>query len=147
MSFGVAVVDFYRRYARFDGRSSRSAFWWIVLYFALLGVAVQYLFRFLGADTGGLTLGLPTAAQFPDEAPADAVNRAYQTTAGLLGLAHMLPQLAVLARRLHDAAYSRVWMLIGLVPVAGAIVLLVFTLQPSAPRLPEERPAVAPSRP
>lgn len=41
-------------------------------------------------------------------------------------LAALLPSLAVLARRLHDTGRSGVWLWIGLVPVAGAIILIVF---------------------
>lgn len=37
-----------------------------------------------------------------------------------------VPTLAVMVRRLHDGARSAWWLLIGAVPVVGAIVLLVF---------------------
>ena len=67
----------------------------------------------------------------------------------LAALALLLPNLAVLVRRLHDAGHSGWWLLIALVPVAGAIVLLVFTLQGSDPPNqwgsgPDERAAGAP---
>jgi uncharacterized membrane protein YhaH (DUF805 family) len=39
-----------------------------------------------------------------------------------------LAELALLVRRLHDTGRSGWWVLIGLIPLAGAIVLLVFTL-------------------
>ena len=54
---------------------------------------------------------------------------------GIVGLIWILvtivPALAVLVRRLHDTGKSGWWVLIGLVPFAGGIVLLVFTLQDS----------------
>lgn len=54
---------------------------------------------------------------------------------GIVGLiwilASIVPALAVLIRRLHDTNRSGWWALIGLVPVAGAIVLLVFTVEDS----------------
>ena len=43
----------------------------------------------------------------------------------------MLPNLAVLVRRLHDAGHSGWWVLIGILPLIGFIVLLIFTLTPS----------------
>ena len=44
----------------------------------------------------------------------------------LLSLALFLPSLAVSVRRLHDTGRSGWWLLIGLVPIAGLIVLIVF---------------------
>jgi uncharacterized membrane protein YhaH (DUF805 family) len=41
-------------------------------------------------------------------------------------LAILVPYLAVGARRLHDTGRSGWWLLIGLIPIIGAIVLLIF---------------------
>ena len=41
-------------------------------------------------------------------------------------LAVLIPGLAVAVRRLHDTGKSGWWLLIGLVPLIGAIVLIVF---------------------
>ncbi|HIE68568.1 MAG TPA: DUF805 domain-containing protein [Acidimicrobiia bacterium] len=43
-------------------------------------------------------------------------------------LAAFLPGLAVFVRRLHDADRSAWWILIGLIPLLGSIVLLVFLI-------------------
>jgi uncharacterized membrane protein YhaH (DUF805 family) len=51
----------------------------------------------------------------------------------LYGLAVLLPGLAVTFRRLHDTGRSAWWILIGLVPFVGPIVLLVFTCLPGTP--------------
>ena len=51
----------------------------------------------------------------------------------LYGLAVLIPGLAVAVRRLHDTDRSGWWMLIVLVPVIGAIVLLIFMVQDSKP--------------
>ena len=51
----------------------------------------------------------------------------------IVSLALLLPNLAVLVRRLHDAGHSGWWILISLLPLIGFIVLLVFTLQASEP--------------
>ncbi|MBR1547445.1 MAG: DUF805 domain-containing protein [Prevotella sp.] len=44
----------------------------------------------------------------------------------LLGLAFFLPSLAVAIRRLHDTGRSGWWILLGLIPVIGGLVLLIF---------------------
>lgn len=43
----------------------------------------------------------------------------------------LLPSLAVGVRRLRDAGYRWTWLFISLVPLVGAIVLIVFLTQPS----------------
>lgn len=46
-------------------------------------------------------------------------------------LATLLPQLAAASRRLHDTGRSGWWQLIGLIPIIGFIVLIVFLAQES----------------
>ena len=52
---------------------------------------------------------------------------------GLLGLILIIPSLSVLFRRLHDTGRSAWWILIGLIPLIGAIVLFIFTVLDSEP--------------
>jgi uncharacterized membrane protein YhaH (DUF805 family) len=51
----------------------------------------------------------------------------------IYGLVVLIPGIAVSVRRLHDADRSGWWLLIGLIPLIGAIVLLVFMAQDSQP--------------
>ena len=51
----------------------------------------------------------------------------------IYGFAVLVPSLAVGARRLHDTNRSGWWQLIGLIPVIGIIVLIVFFVQDSQP--------------
>ena len=48
-------------------------------------------------------------------------------------LAVLVPSLAVAVRRLHDTGKSGWFVLIGLVPLVGGIVMLVFTVMDSTP--------------
>lgn len=105
MSFGEAVSDGFSKYATFSGRSSRSAFWWWTLFYVLVIVAASIL----------------------DE----AVNT--PVISGLAYLVLFIPNLAVLVRRLHDTNRSGWWVLIGFVPLAGFIVLIVFACTDSGP--------------
>ena len=72
---------------------------------------------------------------------------------GAYVLAAFLPGLAVFVRRLHDADRSAWWILIGLIPLLGSIVLLVFLVtegtrgendhgpDPRLAPIPEDAPA------
>ena len=51
----------------------------------------------------------------------------------LVALALILPNISVAIRRLHDTNRTGWWILIGLIPLIGFIVLLIFYLQQSDP--------------
>src|SRR6185503_2109130 len=106
MSFTDAISDGLSKYVMFSGRSSRPAYWWFYLFGLLVVLAALIIDYAIGA--GGILYALAS-------------------------LALLLPNLAVLVRRLHDSGHSGWWVLIGIVPLIGAIVLLVFTLQGSEP--------------
>jgi uncharacterized membrane protein YhaH (DUF805 family) len=55
-----------------------------------------------------------------------AVLHMREILTSLYSLAVLLPTLAVGARRLHDIGRTAWWLLIGLIPIIGCIVLLVF---------------------
>jgi uncharacterized membrane protein YhaH (DUF805 family) len=105
MAFGEAVSDGFSKYATFSGRSSRSAFWWWTLFYVLVIAA------------------------------ASIIDAAIKTPviSSLAWLALFLPNLAVLVRRLHDTDHSGWWVLIGLIPLIGAIILIVFACTDSGP--------------
>lgn len=50
---------------------------------------------------------------------------------GIFTLALLIPSLSVSVRRLHDTDRSGWWLLIGLIPLIGGIILLVFFVQDS----------------
>ncbi len=99
-----------KKYAVFKGRARRKEYW----YFFLVNIVISVVLSWV--DT---RLGTPGSAE----------------GAGLLGsvysLAVLLPSIAVGVRRLHDIDKSGWWMLIGLVPVIGFLVLLYFFVQDS----------------
>ncbi len=97
-------------YATFSGRARRSEFWWWYLVLVVIGVVSSFFDRILGSGIIGGSVDL---------------------VFGLIGLALLLPSLAVTVRRLHDTGRSGWWLLIGLVPVVGQLILLFFCLLPS----------------
>ena len=52
---------------------------------------------------------------------------------GLNGLGTLIPSIAVTVRRLHDTARSGWWILVGLVPMVGEPILLVFMVLDGTP--------------
>jgi len=49
----------------------------------------------------------------------------------LVGLGLLIPSVSIATRRLHDTGRSGWWQLIGLIPIIGLIVLIVFLVQDS----------------
>lgn len=108
MTFGSAISRVLSNYAKFSGRASKSEFWWWILFFTLLTMAI-----------GIVSAAMPSAA-------GGALG-------GLVWLGLFLPNLAVQVRRLHDTGRSGWWMLLLLLPLIGFIILLIFFLLASNP--------------
>jgi uncharacterized membrane protein YhaH (DUF805 family) len=98
MSFTQSVRQCFSKYATFTGRASRPELWYFVLFLVLS--------QFVAAV---LDYGLGSTVFEP-----------------VVGLGTLLPSLAVEIRRLHDIGRSGWWLLLGLVPVVGGIILLVW---------------------
>lgn len=96
----------WKKYAEFSGRARRQEFWMFVLFNSLAGVALGVVDGILGTN-GGL--------------------------GGLYSLAVLIPFLAVSVRRLHDTDRSGWWILVNIIPLIGAIILLVFLCSDSKP--------------
>jgi uncharacterized membrane protein YhaH (DUF805 family) len=110
MSFVDAVKTCFSKYVTFGGRARRSEYWWWYLFVVIVGVVASILDALFGTRSNGTGV-----------------------IQGLAGLALLLPSLAVGVRRLHDTDRSGWWLLIGLIPIVGTIVLIVFFVQDSRP--------------
>lgn len=95
-SLAEAYVRFWKKYATFSGRASRTEILWPMLVNLLLLVVA-----------------------------ALARNGAVSLVVGLYGLVALVPSLAVGARRLHDTDRSGWWQLLLLVPVLGDVAMIV----------------------
>jgi len=110
MSWYLKVL---KNYANFSGRAQRKEYW----YFNLLSLIIAGVLGVVDAAMGN---------------PAVTENGV-----GPIGMIYilltMLPAIAVTVRRLHDISRSGWWILIGLVPLIGIIVLIIFAAQDSDP--------------
>jgi len=94
-----------KKYADFSGRAPRAEYWWFYL-LMIIGYVIATII-----DS---TLGL-TGSVGP-----------YGIVMAVFALAMLIPSIAAGIRRLHDTDRSGWWLLIGLIPLVGAIVLIVF---------------------
>ena len=108
-----------KKYAVFSGRARRKEYWMFILInivIAIVLIAIDYLIGTFDPQTGAGVLQ------------------------GLYSLAVLIPSLAVTVRRLHDTGRTGWWILIGLIPVIGGIVLLIFMVLDSEPGVNEYGP-------
>jgi len=115
MNMATAVRTVLGKYVTFTGRASRPEYWWWIL-------AMVLLFIILGLVDGALLAPVMGFEAFAPEAG--------QPLSMIASLGILLPSVAVSVRRLHDTDRTGWWLLLGLIPVVGNIVLLIFYVQP-----------------
>lgn len=93
-----------KNYAVFDGRAGRKEFWYFVLFNFLISIGIGLVGSIIGVRS---------------------------TLVALYSLAVLVPSIAVGVRRLHDAGYSGWFVLLGLIPFLGAIIMIIFAVQKS----------------
>lgn len=94
-----------QKYCTFSGRARRSEYWW----FSVFGVLCCAI---------AITLDMLLGINFGEEP--------YGPIYCVVGLAFVLPSLAVQVRRLHDINKSGWNVLWGFIPLLGGLILLVF---------------------
>jgi uncharacterized membrane protein YhaH (DUF805 family) len=93
-----------QNYVKFDGRARRKEYWMFVLFNIVFAFLAMLLDNLLGLAMEGI---------------------GYGPIYGLYVLALLIPGLAVAVRRLHDVGKSGWMILIAIIPLVGAIWLLV----------------------
>jgi uncharacterized membrane protein YhaH (DUF805 family) len=104
-------TDVIKKYVEFSGRARRKEFWMFVLINAVISIVLSIIDRAIGtssANGGGLLQSI-------------------------YGLAVLLPSIAVAVRRLHDTNRSGWWILLGLIPIIGWIILIIWYAQDGTP--------------
>lgn len=130
-SFGQAVKRFFKKYATFSGRASRSEFWWAALFCALLQL-IPYILVIIGAVMAATAAAADPYATSAPSGPGLVIAGIGGVLMLLIGLAILIPTLAMNWRRLHDANFSGLFYLLVLTSIGG-IVVFVMTLLPPKP--------------
>ncbi|MBC6310644.1 DUF805 domain-containing protein [Listeria sp. FSL L7-1582] len=137
MGFLEAYLSFWKNYVNFTGRSSRSAYWYVILWNAII-ISIFYIFI--------LVFTVFTAAT---SSVSDATGDfAFVMTSGstllilvllvLYELATFIPMLALMIRRLHDSNKSGWFVLLSLIPFVGSIIMIIFMCMPSEPAFSDD---------
>ena len=120
MGLKEAVVSVFSKYATFSGRATRSEYWFFYLFNVIMCLGLVAVCAILGAifkgaagAVGGYTVG--TILYW------------------IYALAAFIPNKAVSVRRLHDTGRSGANLFWILLPVIGAILLLVYFVTGSNP--------------
>jgi len=114
VGFGESVKQAFSNGFVYRGRASRSAYWWWVLFETITIIVLELL------------IIIPAAAH------STAAVTLFVIIVAIAAIYLALVGLALTVRRLHDIDKSGWWVLIGLVPFGG-IVLLVFSLLEGTP--------------
>ena len=119
-------LDVLRKYAVFRERARRREYWLFFLVSTIIFVGLSIIDVATGTFSPAVSIGL---------------------LGGLYSLATLIPGIAVTVRRLHDTDRSGWWLLIGVIPVIGALALFIFLVldsQPGENRYgPSPKPAMA----
>ncbi|MGU5652093.1 MULTISPECIES: DUF805 domain-containing protein [Aeromonas] len=97
MNWYISVL---KQYAVFSGRARRTEYWMFVLCNVIVMLLLGMVDKLIGGDK--------------------------ELISSIYSLAVLLPSLAVAARRLHDTDRSGWWLLLGLIPIIGTLVLIYF---------------------
>ena len=120
MGFGQAIAAGFANYFNFRTRASRSEYWYFMLFLVIVSVALSIL-------------------ELAIAGPRDIF-----VLSSIFSLATLIPSLAALVRRLHDMGRSGWWVLLGIVPLVGIIVLLYCACQPTLPQQNQYGPPPVP---
>jgi uncharacterized membrane protein YhaH (DUF805 family) len=103
-----------KKYAVFSGRARRKEYWFFGLFSVLIsfGLLIAQVLAGFAIKEAGWVVG---------------------TLASLYMLAMIVPSIAVTVRRLHDTGHIGWWYLLGILPLIGPIIVIVWLARDSDP--------------
>jgi uncharacterized membrane protein YhaH (DUF805 family) len=126
---------FWKSYAQFIGKSTRSEYWYVVL--------VNTIIVFI---LGGLMFGVGISSVYELSNGLHANNPAKLGAAFFFGvillvycLAALIPNIAITMRRLQDAGFPWGLWFLSFIPYVGGLVVLVLCIMPTKNNLKIDR--------
>jgi uncharacterized membrane protein YhaH (DUF805 family) len=135
MTFGQSIKHVFGNYATFQGRASRSEFWWWYLFTSIVSfiVFIPAIPWYNDLLNSSMNQAGTAAMAMPPVTGLAAVGLGLST---LWTLAILIPTIAVGARRLHDTNKSGWLLLLWFLSCCfgiGAIILIILWILPSTP--------------
>ncbi len=115
MTFSESIKTCLSKFVTWQGRASRSEYWFFFLFVFICYAAGAVLDNLLG-----------TSFKFMNPATGVEQSLGYGYITLLAMLAMVLPHLSAMVRRLHDTNRSGWWYWIVLIPLIGTIILIVW---------------------
>ena len=134
-TFMDAIRRFFRMYATFTGRASRSEYWWMQLALGLFNL-IPLVVVMIGWAT--MLGGIATTSSYGSSSGAAAlpgfgVMMVGLALTGVISLGLIVPTLALSWRRLHDANYAGPMYFLSFIPYVGSLIVLIFMVLGSKP--------------
>ena len=120
-----AYKKFWKGYVDFEGRSTRSDYWFAYLANMLTVVAFYVLLAVFGGIAGAT-----------DSSFLAVISLILLLIFFAYGIAACLPGIAVTVRRLRDAGYNWPYIFVAFIPFVGGIILIVLLYKPTKVEYP-----------
>ncbi|MBP7370167.1 MAG: DUF805 domain-containing protein [Arenimonas sp.] len=105
MNWFITVI---KKFSDFSGRAQRAEYWYFTLFYILIFAGLAIVDGIIGTLDLDAGIGL---------------------LSGIFAIALIIPSLAVSVRRLHDTDRSGWWLLLGIIPIIGGLIILYFNVQ------------------
>ena len=112
VGFGQAIKMGFKNYATFNGRSRRSEFWFFHLlhFFVSFGISlIRVLVTIIVQDDN------------------NSIANIFNGLIGIYNLVVLIPNIALAVRRFHDIGKSGYYVLLGLIPIVGTIIVMYYS--------------------
>jgi len=131
VGFLQAYKAYWKNYVNFNDKTSRAGYWWVFLMNMIINIVLMVIMMVSTASL--LSYGLGDPINIYDGAAASALSMswlggfmAFYIIYSIWGFANLIPGIAIVVRRLHDTGKAWYWIFIAFIPIAGAIILIVF---------------------
>ena len=124
MSIVEAYKKYWKGYIDFSGKTSRKDFWLVVLANLFANVFLYDFGRYINYITRSYMSLIEEEVMISSDVTIMILS-------GLFSLATILPNIAIIVRRLRDAGYKWGNIFWAFLPLVGAVVLLVMICQPT----------------